>query len=272
MKKCSKCNIERELNCFTKNKYSKDGLRSDCKDCRRETRRVYRENNKEKIKEQQKKFLDTNKDYFKKYAQDNKESIKEYKNKYRLENDDKIKEYRKEHRDKNKEKFNQYQREYRENNKDKYKLYYEKSKEKSNRNRYSKERNDYFKLYSKSRKNEDELFKLSCNLRTLISNSIRKNYRKKSKTEDILGCSFEEFKLYLESKFEPWMNWDNYGIYDGELNSGWDIDHIVPLSSAQTEKEIVELNHHTNLQPLCSKTNRDIKKDNLYRIVFFLLE
>lgn len=262
MKKCNKCNIEKELNSFPKNKRSKDGLRSDCKDCRKETRRAYRENNKEKIKEQQKKFLDTNKDYFKKYFENNKESLKEYKKKYRSDNPEKFK---KKPQKIDKDKVNEYQRKYRKENKEKYKLYYENSakrrklwyEETKDKNRES--RNEYFR----KRKNEDELFKLSCNLRTLISISIRKNYRKKSKTEDILGCSFEEFKLYLESKFEPWMNWDNYGIYDGELNSGWDIDHIVPLSSAQTEKEIIELNHHTNLQPLCSKTNRDIKKDNL---------
>lgn len=65
----------------------------------------------------------------------------------------------------------------------------------------------------------------------------------------------------MESKFEPWMNWNNYGLYNGELNYGWDIDHIVPISSANTEEEIIKLNHYTNLQPLCSKTNRYIKKD-----------
>ena len=58
------------------------------------------------------------------------------------------------------------------------------------------------------------------------------------------------------------MSWDNYGKYNGELNHGWDIDHIVPSSSALTEDELVKLNHFSNLQPLCSKTNRDIKKNH----------
>lgn len=78
----------------------------------------------------------------------------------------------------------------------------------------------------------------------------------------MLGCSFDKFKSHLESKFESWMSWDNYGKYNGELNYGWDIDHIIPISSATTEEEIIKLNHHTNLQPLCSRVNRDIKKDN----------
>ena len=29
-----------------------------------------------------------------------------------------------------------------------------------------------------------------------------------------------------------------------------------------TEEEVLKLNHFTNLQPLCSKMNRDIKRDN----------
>ena len=57
------------------------------------------------------------------------------------------------------------------------------------------------------------------------------------------------------------MNWDNYGLYNGELNYGWDIDHIIPHSLGKTENEILKLNHYTNLQPLSSHTNRDIKKD-----------
>ena len=90
-----------------------------------------------------------------------------------------------------------------------------------------------------------------------------KGYKKNLKTEIIVGCSFEELKLYLESKFETWMNWDNYGLYNGKLNYGWDIDHIIPLCSALKEEDVIKLNHYTNLQPLCSKVNRDIKHSNI---------
>jgi hypothetical protein len=34
-------------------------------------------------------------------------------------------------------------------------------------------------------------------------------------------------------------------------------------SKCKSEEELVKLNHFSNLQPLCSKINRDIKKDNL---------
>jgi hypothetical protein len=37
------------------------------------------------------------------------------------------------------------------------------------------------------------------------------------------------------------MNWDNYGKYNGKINHGWNIDHIVPVSSANTEDEVLKL-------------------------------
>ena len=58
------------------------------------------------------------------------------------------------------------------------------------------------------------------------------------------------------------MTWDNKGLYNGELNYGWDVDHIIPIDTAVTEDDVIRLNHYTNLQPLCSKINRDIKKNN----------
>ena len=68
-------------------------------------------------------------------------------------------------------------------------------------------------------------------------------------TKEYTKEEFEEFKTYLESQFEDWMNWDNYGLYNGEEKYGWDIDHIIPISSGINENEVVKLNHFTNLQP-----------------------
>ena len=117
--------------------------------------------------------------------------------------------------------------------------------------------------YTKRRKDKDPIYKT----KTLILSSIHsalshKNHKKKSRTRDILGISIKEFKEYLELKFEDWMTWDNHGEYNGDYNHGWDLDHIIPISSAKTEEDIIRLNHHTNFQPLCSKVNRFEKKDN----------
>jgi hypothetical protein len=60
------------------------------------------------------------------------------------------------------------------------------------------------------------------------------------------------------------MNWDNYGKYKIDtFNYGWDIDHIIPSSSAITEENVIRLNYYTNLKPLCSKVNRDIKRNKI---------
>ena len=164
---------------------------------------------------------------------------REYMKNYHISNKDSINEYNRKHRKDNKN----YYVEYRERNRDKIR----KINLKSNKKRL--ENSPILVFYSR--------------MRTLIGNSIRsKGYKKKTKSSEILGCSLLDFRKYIESKFEPWMNWDNRGKYNGEFNFGWDIDHIIPVSSAKTEEEVIKLNHYTNLQPLCSKINRDIKKNN----------
>jgi hypothetical protein len=176
-----------------------------------------------------------------------------------------------------KEYFNEKNSEYTLNNRktisERKKRYYLENGEKlrENKRKYyleNKERlNKQSVMRVNKRKNDDKLFKLKTNIRGLINCSIKlSGYRKLSKTQNILGCTFEEFKIYLESKFESWMNWNNYGNWNGEpkeIDTAWDIDHIIPLSSATTEEEIIKLNHYTNLQPLCSYINRHVKRNNI---------
>ena len=172
-------------------------------------------------------------------------------------------------RDNNPDKVKEQRINYYKNNKElvikKHKLYIELNKEENIKyhKHYRLINKEKIKNKATNRLKIDPLHKLKCNLRTYIRLSIKRmGYFKKSNTKDILGCTFEELKLHLESKFESWMSWENHGLYNGELNYGWDIDHIIPLSSAISEEEIIKLNHYTNLQPLCSYTNRYIKKGN----------
>lgn len=126
---------------------------------------------------------------------------------------------------------------------------------------FKKRNNIYYKKLK-----SDKLFRIKHNIKTGLRRCLSENGYKKDnkKTTDILGCSLNEFREYIESKFELWMTWDNYGIYNGEFNYGWDIDHVIPISSAKTEEDIIKLYHFSNLQPLCSKINRDIKKNKKY--------
>ncbi len=120
------------------------------------------------------------------------------------------------------------------------------------------------KEYFRNRRKNDLLFKIQTNVSASLRNCLNeKFFSKKSRTYEILGCSFDEFKIYIESKFEPWMNWCNHGKYTGNYNETWQFDHITPISSAETEEELIKLHHYTNYQPLCSKVNQIDKKDRI---------
>jgi len=106
---------------------------------------------------------------------------------------------------------------------------------------------------SKEKYKNNLLYRLRNQISSLIRISIRLNgFNKKSKTREILGCSYEEFKIHMESKFIDGMTWKNRHL--------WEIDHIIPVSRGKTEEEIIKLNHYTNLQPLWAEDN-NIKLD-----------
>ena len=87
------------------------------------------------------------------------------------------------------------------------------------------------------------------NLRSHIRKIRRGNgYNKNSNLSKIIGISWDEFRIYFESKFVDGMNWDNHGE--------WEYDHIIPVSSAKSINEVEKLFHYTNLQPLWKEDNR----------------
>ncbi len=101
----------------------------------------------------------------------------------------------------------------------------------------------YTNEYNKARKEKDELFKMKMYLRTHLWRAFK--YSKLPKTLltlEILGCSLQEFKKIIESKFLEGMTFFNYGE--------WEIDHIVPLKSAKNLEDVKRLCHHSNLRPL----------------------
>jgi hypothetical protein len=200
----------------------------------------YKEKNKELIKQKSKE-----------YYEKKKEEIKE---KYEL-NKEKELEKAKRYREENREIINEKQRFFRKENKEKYL-----NDKKKHDKKYREENKEKRNIHIKEKRKNDEVFRIKENIRSSINKFIKKNsFKKPTNTELILGCSFEEFKNHLESKFEDWMNWDNYGLYNGTPNYGWDIDHIIPLATIKTVEDLIKLNHYSNLQPLCSYINRDVK-------------
>ena len=106
-----------------------------------------------------------------------------------------------------------------------------------------------------SKNRENTLFRLSSNYRNRTSSAFRLGgYQKGTKTEKMLGINFNSLKKYIENQFTEGMSWNNYGK--------WHIDHIVPVSSANTEEELKLLCHHKNLQPLWAFDN--ISKNGKY--------
>jgi len=122
-----------------------------------------------------------------------------------------------------------------EKNKEKLKLYRIKNREKRTE-------------YQRNKIKNDELYKLSSTMRSRLRNLYnKKNWSKTNKTFELVGCSAEFLKEHLQSQFKEDMSWENYG--------SWHIDHIIPLSSAQTTEEFNKLCHYSNLQPLWASEN-----------------
>jgi hypothetical protein len=253
MKVCIKCKIKKELTEFNKRSWIKDGLNSECKSCLKK----WREENKEIIKQRQKKWREENKEYrkkyYKKHYEENKELIKENAKKYYKENKESILKYHSKWRKENKE----YSKEYYKKNKERDKKYREENKElkKKYDKKYRKENKEsILKYQSKWRKEKlktEPIYKFKYVTRNLLIKSFKRarngRYKKSKKTEEILGCDMAFFMSYIKSKFQKGMTFENHGE--------WHIDHIIPISSANTEEEIIALNHYTNLQPLWAYEN-----------------
>lgn len=222
MKKCSSCKLYKDFDHFSKRIDSKDGYKGICKKCRNE-----------KSKSQSKKYYKKNRDSLL-----NKSKERKSKN---ADPNSKIRTIRRmtESCDDHHSVCTKCMTIKQSNNF---------TKDNSRKNGISAHCNDCKNTHRKIRKTNDPLFKLSTNIRSMLSTYIKSNGIKKIKTsEEILGCNFNQLKIYLESKFLDGMNWVNYGE--------WHIDHIIPISYAKSELEIYELNHYSNLQPLWSKDN-----------------
>ena len=198
-------------------------------------------------------------------------ATKEYNGKYYQKNKIYLNEQSYDYNINNKESISENKKTYYQENKslilDKRKIYYQENKEKINKQRLIYRENNKEKILKgyadKQKRNlSTPTGKLAHNIRAAIRRSlISSGYTKKFKSEIILGCTISEFKTHIENQFEVWMNWDNKGLYNGNPNYGWDLDHKIPLSSATNENEIIKLNHYTNIQPLCSYYNRNVKRN-----------
>jgi len=221
LKVCKKCLIEKSLDEFYNEKRNLDGLMGSCKDCYNFNQKKWSKSNPHKVMERHRT-----------YYENNKEKVSSYFEKYRNENHENILIRAREYRKNNREKIIENLRLWKKNNPDKV---VKSRKQQGKRNEI------------------DVIFNLKNRMRCRLFHFLNKNnITKKSKTFEIVGCSPEFLKEYLEKQFKDGMSWDD--------RNKWHIDHIIPLCSAKTEEEIYQLSHYTNLQPLWAEDN--LKKGN----------
>lgn len=123
------------------------------------------------------------------------------------------------------------------------------------RDKNKKKINEKIVKRARERIKTDINFRLKVRIRYRLWKALKGLNRNKS-TIDLLGCSIEELKIYLQNKFQNGMSWNNYG------RKGWTIDHILPLThfNLSNPSELQQVCHYTNLQPLWELEN--ISKGN----------
>lgn len=250
---CKNCNEEFSIELFPKHK-TNSGFRYErqCKKCKSDYNKKYREDNKVRLDSLRMIWLENNReaisinnrDYYinnkdslliknKIYYQENKEFILDQAKIYQTINSDKIKNYKRSYFQKNKDVV---------------------IKKQNERN--------------KKRENNDPSFKI----RKRISSQIRDHLKRFGSSKNgnsilnFLDYSIDDLRSHLESLFESWMTWGNYGPYNSvtwnDNNSTtwtWNIDHIIPqykLSySSMNEDNFKKCWALENLRPYSSKQN-----------------
>ena len=108
--------------------------------------------------------------------------------------------------------------------------------------------------YRRERRKNDPNYHIADTLRCRVRQALfRAGAQKSDVTVELIGCTFEFLRSYLEAKFQPGMNWENYGYG----NDKWHIDHIRPVSSfslVDPEQQRACF-HYSNLQPLWQLDN-----------------
>jgi len=221
---CKKCNLELDIESFPTDKKMVGGHQNFCRECQNEKDRIRRQ-----IKKEKGTYVKPNRnEYNKNYYLNNKKKIKDSSESYYEDNSEKIKEYQRNRRQIKKDYLRDYHREY--NKKKQYKI-----------NRYKNDLN----------------FRITHILRNRFLETVKKNYKNESALK-LLGCSIQEFKIYIEGLFKPGMTWENHGFGDKK----WHLDHKVPCDffDLTLYENQLKCFHYTNFQPLWQKEN--LKKSN----------
>ena len=183
-----------------------------------------------------------------------------YKKQYREKNKELIKKKDKQYRLANKEYLLEKQRKYRASKAETIR-----KRAQNYRNRTREERRKVKREYEKYKRQTDLLYKIKINISSTVYRCI-KNAKETKSIKNFLPYSILELKIHLESKFEPWMNWSNWGVYkpdnwnDNDNSTWtWQIDHIIPQSdllyTSMEDENFKKCWSLDNLRPYSAKQN-----------------
>ena len=227
---------------FDKQKYQKNYKKAHKKEIN-EYIHKYHKKNKIRIKYNRKKYYKKHKEFLKAkrklYYQTHKEEISKNIKEYYKKNKSKINKFKKLYYKLHAKKINQQHKEWYKNNKEKI-IKQHRQYNLKNRIKHNK--------YISNRLKTDINFKIRLYLRNRIRKVIKKINKSKSIIQ-LLGCSVEFLRNYLEQQFKPGMSWSNYGK--------WHIDHKILCASFDLSKpeEQRKCFHYKNLQPLWASEN-----------------
>lgn len=242
-KTCSTCKETKPLAEYDKQKLGKFGVRGICNSCRREEYKTVAEDVCRKRREAYTKLKVENPELLK--AINAEHSIR-----YKKERAIKYQENRK-----NAEfllKEAKRKREWTANNKERETNKVREWKKRNGLNYYRKNKEWITKnkvAYHKKREAIDPIYKLKIRLRKAINKAIRSNgFSKSSKTAQLLGVDFE-------TAYKTLTNGGTTSISNMEL------DHIVPCAQANSEMEVIKLQHISNFRLITAEDNQS-KKDH----------
>jgi len=143
--------------------------------------------------------------------------------------------------------YNKYNKQYREEHREDIRIQKKKTYNK-NKKEIIKKSKIYMKKYLKN-----PIKRLIANYRARIWNILKHNY-KNFHTKELIGCSIENLKSYLELQFTEGMSWQNYGK--------WHVDHIrqcCTFDLTKPEQQKLCFNY-INLRPLWAVDNLERPK------------
>ena len=193
----------------------------------------------------------------------------QYSNSRGAEVKDKRKEYAKAYYRKDVETQKEYRKQHylscnREEQLDRRKKWYNENKERhaDNRSKYELANKDRLRAARRKWENNrlatDINYRLHETLAGRIRHELKGVAKRSSRTEELIGCTIEELKVFIENQLQDGMTWDNW-----ETN-GWHIDHRIPISWFNLENENCRklAFSYKNMQPLWGADN--LRKKNFY--------